>query len=290
MIDLHVHTSRSDGTYTPQQVLRLAAKRKLVALAITDHDTIDGVAPAIDEGTIQGVEVISGVELSAQSDFGILHILGYFVKLDHSELLETLAKLKQLRDDRTIQILKKLSDRGINLSIEEVNKEAGEGVVGRPHIARILLARGLVSHLQEAFDRYLKKGASCYVAKAKLPSEVAIQLIRRAGGLAVLAHPYSMFNRGPAELEHILKELISQGLKGIEVLYPKHTREQTKLFRKLADKYGLVETGGTDFHGDNKPDIELGYIPGHPPLPYSMLEHLREKHSLTSSRAVDSAS
>lgn len=290
MIDLHVHTTSSDGTYSPRQVVRLAAKRNITALAITDHDTVDGVTAAVDEGNNQGVEVISGVELSAQSDFGILHILGYFVSPDHPELIKKLSTLKQLRDDRTAKILEKLADRGIHIPIEEVNEEAGEGVTGRPHIARAMLTRGLVSHLQEAFDRYLKKGATCYVAKAKLPAEEAIQLIKGSGGLAVLAHPYSMFDRGPDELERLLKTLILQGLDGVEVLYPRHSREQTKFFRKLAQKYQLVETGGTDFHGDNKPDIQLGFVPGHPPLPYSIVENLKDRHALTSSSALEPSS
>jgi predicted metal-dependent phosphoesterase TrpH len=276
MIDLHVHTTNSDGTLTPGEVVSLAAATGLRAIAITDHDTVAGVGEAQRAGTQVGLEVVSGVEISAQSDRGILHILGYFVRPDHSELIEVLDTLRQGREERTPKILTKLRGLKLAVSLQEVNEEAAGGVPGRPHIARVLKRKNYVRTLQEAFDRYLKKGAAAYVPKRKLQPDEALRIIKSAGGIPVMAHPYSLLGKGAGSLETLIKRFIPLGLRGIEAYYPKHTPEQTELFLELGRKYGLLITGGTDFHGANKPDIELGVIPGNSPLPYSLLESLKE--------------
>jgi predicted metal-dependent phosphoesterase TrpH len=292
MIDLHVHTSYSDGTLSPRELLRYAADRGIEALAVTDHDTVDGVAEALQEGNEVGVEVVPGVEISAQWESGILHILGYFVRTDHPELIETLAYLKKEREDRNTKILSRLRDLNVHISLDEVNSEAGCGVPGRPHIAGVMARKRYVSTLQEAFDRYLKRGASAYVQKAKLAPIDAMQLIIRADGLPVLAHPHSLGERDPSRLEEIVKGLADQGLQGIEVYYPKHTPDQTRTFLEVTRRFDLAVTGGTDFHGSNKPEIELGIIPGQGPLPSSLLLELKERrgqdahHDLPSSRAL----
>jgi len=279
MIDLHVHTTASDGTCSPGEVVRLASKKGMSALAITDHDTMAGVAEALEEGRTLGVEVVPGVEMSAQWERGILHILGYFVDRDHPELVKKLDYLKRGREERTPGILTKLRRLNLEISVDEVNKEAGPGVPGRPHIARIMVRKHYVSDLQEAFDRYLRKGAPAYVEKAKLPPYDALELITQAGGVPVMAHPHSLMTVYASYLEEIVRDLKTHGLQGIEAYYPKHTPENTRAFLTIARKFNLAVTGGTDFHGSNKPDVELGVIPGLDPLPYSLLEGLKERRN-----------
>jgi predicted metal-dependent phosphoesterase TrpH len=280
MIDLHVHTTASDGTYTPADVVRYAAQKGVTALAITDHDTVAGVSLALDQAPAAGVEVVPGVEVSAQWESGIMHILGYFLKIDQEEFLGKLARLKQARDERTPKILAKLRDLNVDVSVEEVNEAARGGVPGRPHIARVMTQKRYVAGLQEAFDLFLKKGGAAYVEKFKLPPEEALELILRAGGLPVLAHPYSLLEEMEHdELEETLRWLVSLGLGGIEVYYPVHSEDQTRLFLEFARRFDLAITGGTDFHGANKPEVEIGVIPGQPPLSYTMLQDLKKRNS-----------
>jgi 3',5'-nucleoside bisphosphate phosphatase len=277
MIDLHVHTTMSDGTFTPEEVVSLAARRSLKAIAITDHDTVAGVAPAQAEGERICVEVVPGVEISTQWPGGILHILGYFVRPDDPRLIESLGYLVEKREERVPQIVSLLRENGVWITDKEVERESAGGVPGRPHVARVMLHRGVVRSVQEAFDRYLKRGAPAYVEKVKLGPRTAIELITSAGGVPVMAHPYSLNAVTPKHLEDVLSELIQAGLMGIEAYYPRHSREQTVMYVELARKLGLATTGGTDFHGANKPDIKLGVIPGQPPLPYGLLQKLKER-------------
>ncbi|MCX5861624.1 MAG: PHP domain-containing protein [Deltaproteobacteria bacterium] len=277
MIDLHVHTSMSDGTFSPERLVRLAADKGLQAIAITDHDTVAGIGPARTEGAILGVEVVAGVEISTQWPSGILHILGYFVDPENHALLVTLEHLRGGRLERIPKIIDKLRRCNVPISADEVHREAVGGVPGRPHVAEIMVQRGYVRTIQEAFDRYLKKGAPAYVEKVKLPPGEAVDLIVEAGGLAVLAHPYSLNQTEPLFLEQILRGLIAGGLKGIEAYYPKHTIEQTRAFLRLASELDLAITGGTDFHGSNKPEIQLGVVPGVVGIPYSILTKLKQR-------------
>ncbi len=279
MIDLHVHTTASDGTFTPREVVRLAARKAIKALAITDHDSVAGVQEAREEGASLGVEIIPGVELSVEWPHGILHVLGYFLNTDHPDLLRVLGDLKRIREERTPRILSRLEELQIHVALEEVESEAGGGVPGRLHLARILVRKGYVSNIQEAFDRYLRNGAAAYVRKPKILPSDAFRLIVESGGLPVLAHPYSLLDRQDVRLEGILEQLKALGLAGMEVYCPKHTADQTIHFLALARAYGLAVTGGTDFHGANKPGIELGVIEGMDALPYSMLEELKALRS-----------
>ncbi|MBI5571930.1 MAG: PHP domain-containing protein [Desulfomonile tiedjei] len=282
MIDLHVHTVISDGTFSPQHVVRLASKRGLKAIAVTDHDTVAGVAPAQDEGRHLGLEVVPGVELSAHSERGILHILGYFVRIDEPDLLESLDFLSRGRRERIPKILSKLERNDVFVSNDEVESEAVGGVPGRPHLAAIMLRKGYVSARQEAFDRFLKKGAPAYVEKVKLAPQDAIEVLRKAGGVPVLAHPYSLGEEDPHRLEEIVRALMEYGLMGLEAYYSRHTLKQTGTYLDLARRLDLVITGGSDFHGANKPGVELGVIPHGGPLPYRILECLKEAVTRTS--------
>ncbi len=284
MIDLHVHTNMSDGSFSPAEVVRLAAERGIKAIAITDHDTVAGIAEAQAEGARIGVEVIAGVEISAQWDAGILHILGFFVHPDNPELLRVLEYLREGRQARVPQILSKLRDCNVHITIDEVAREAVGGVPGRPHLANIMVRKGIVSEAQEAFDLYLKKGAPAYVKKTKIPPGEALRVIKAAEGLAVLAHPYSLDEQNPDGIREIIQGFVAQGLDGIEVYYPKHTPEQTKAFEEIASEFNLVVTGGSDFHGASKPEIILGVFPGRAPLPYSILHEMKTRKKVPTSR------
>jgi hypothetical protein len=277
MIDLHVHTSMSDGTFSPDEVVEIALQRGLRAIAITDHDTMAGVGRAQERGAELGIEIISGVEISTEWPSGILHMLGYFVCVEDPELLRTLDSLRKDRQERILKIVSKLNDRDVSVTVDEVDREAVGGVPGRPHVANLMLRKGHVATLQEAFDRYLGKGAPAYVEKKKLSPVEAMQLIANSGGVPVLAHPYSLDEPDADELEQIFRRLTLSGLKGIEVYYPQHTPDQTAVFLRLAQKLGLVVTGGTDFHGANKPEVEMGVFPGGATLPYTILDELNKK-------------
>ncbi len=277
MIDLHVHTNMSDGSLSPAEVVRLSAEMGLRAIAITDHDTVAGIAQAQAEGLNAEVEVVAGVEMSVEWNPGIVHILGFFIRPEDANLLATLAYLGKGRQDRIPKILSKLSHCGVHISVEEVARESGGGVPGRPHVANVMVRNGLVRGVQEAFDLYLGKGAPAYVKKTKIKPGEAIHVIKKAGGLAVLAHPYSVDEQDSGRLREIIQSFVRQGLEGIEVYYPKHTAEQTKTFLDLALEFDLAITGGTDFHGAGKPEVELGVFPGRGPLPYSILQDMKAR-------------
>ncbi len=276
MIDLHVHTTMSDGTLSPAEVVRYARKRCLKAIAVTDHDTIAGIGPAQHEGTTTELEVIPGVEISADWAPGIMHILGYFIRPDDPGLLRRLAWLSKGRRERIPLILEKLNALGVHITEQEVDTEAVNGVPGRPHVANIMVRKGYVSTLQDAFDRYLKKGAPAYVVKTKLKPEKAILAISQAGGLAVLAHPYSLREDSSGRLEATVRGLKEYGLRGIEAYYSKHTLAQTRTYLDIASRLALIVTGGSDFHGSNKPEVEMGLIPAVGSLAYEILRNLKD--------------
>ena len=277
MIDLHVHTKASDGTMSPEEVVRHASSKGLKAIAITDHDTLDGVQPAQDEGARLGVEVISGIEISAHWKNGILHILGYYVDHEHEGLVKSLDFLRNGRHERIPKILLKLADLKIQILPTEVEFEVSGGVPGRPHIANVMVKKGYVKNVQEAFDLYLKQGAPAYVDKAKLSPVEAVRVIASASKLCVLAHPYSLNVESSEQFEEIISALIPFGLRGIEAYYPQHTAAQTEFFVNIASKLNLAVTGGTDFHGSNKPEIEIGVLPDIGMLPYSIVLDLKKK-------------
>jgi 3',5'-nucleoside bisphosphate phosphatase len=290
MIDLHVHTNMSDGSLSPAEVVRLSAQKGLQAIAITDHDTVEGISEAQAEGLKSGVEVISGVEMSVEWNPGIVHILGFFIRHDDENLLESLAYLAQGRQDRIPRIVSKLNDCGVHISVEEVALESGGGVPGRPHVANVMVRKGIVNAVQEAFDLYLGKGAPAYVKKPKISPEEAMRVIKEAGGLPVLAHPYSIDEEDSTRFREIIRGFVRQGLEGIEVYYPKHTAEQTKMFLDLASEFDLAITGGTDFHGAGRPEAQLGVIPGRDPLPYAILVAMRARLNATLSKNVSGRS
>ncbi len=275
LIDLHIHSTASDGSFTPEGVVRLAKERGLAAIALTDHDTIDGVAEAAAAGEALGVEVIAGVEISARFPGGSMHILGYFVDY-HSGLLDArLAVLKKSRADRNPQIIAKLNALGAKITMAQVARLSGGGQVGRPHIARALLEHGYVRDIQEAFDRYLRNGGPAHVSKFRFPQDEAINMIREAQGIPVLAHPFTLSLGSAYALKNQMQDLKKLGLAGLEVYYPEHTPEQEARYLKLARELDLLITGGSDFHGLNKPEVDLGRCPCQKNLTYHLVENLK---------------
>ena len=256
-IDLHLHTTHSDGSLSPTAVLQLAHTANVTALAITDHDIVTGIPEAIAAGAERGIEIIPGVEISSCMGNSELHLLGYCIDWQDSELNRRLATLRESRHTRNPQIIERLRALGLDVTYEEVRALAGTDAVGRPHIARLLMDKKYVTSAKDAFDRYLAEGRPAYVAR-ELPNQTdAIAWIRAAGGVAVLAHPTWAKVSGEG-LNALLTTLKAEGLGGIEVHYSTHTKRQTMEYLDLAKRLDLLVTGGSDFHGITKPDIEVG--------------------------------
>ena len=274
-IDLHLHTTASDGVMSPSEIVRYAKAKGLQSIAITDHDTIEGLAEGLSEGRRIHFEVIPGIEISAEHSPGSMHLLGFFLDIHHPLLNERLDHLQKARAERNPRIVEKLKRLGIQIAYEEVLKASGGGQVGRPHFAQVLLEKNYVRTFQEAFERFLKKGAPAYVDKFRFTSKEAIHFISEAGGVAVLAHPKTLNMNGHAELEALIHRLIQEGLKGIEVYYPEHSPPEVAQYKGLAERYGLLITGGTDYHGIEKNGLDIGVGRGEMKIPYSTVEALK---------------
>jgi 3',5'-nucleoside bisphosphate phosphatase len=277
-IDLHLHTTYSDGSLPPTEVLGLAQKAGVSALAITDHDIVDGIPEAIEAGAHLGIEVIPGIEISSRYGESELHMLGYFLDWKDSELSSRLAELRASRHRRNPRIIEKLNELGLDLTYEEVKALAGTESVGRPHIARVLMAKGYVRSAKEAFDRYLAEGAAAYVPRDLPEPAEAIAWIRTARGIPVLAHP-TWVKESAEGLFGLCDKLKAEGLGGIEVHYSTHKPQQTSQFLQIARRLDLLVTGGSDFHGLTKPDIEVGVGRGNLKVPEKLLEPLKKAAS-----------
>jgi predicted metal-dependent phosphoesterase TrpH len=279
--DLHMHTNHSDGTLTPSELARLARQQGVDAVALTDHDTVSGLEELVAEVNRLGLEAISGIELSARFSPGTLHILGYGFD-PQGPIREKLIRFQKAREERNPRILEKLKSLGMPLTLEEVKELSGaKGQVGRPHIAKAMEAKSYVKSYEEAFDRYLTKGAPAYVSKASWEAKECIDMIHESEGVAVIAHPIQMKLQGQNLLSQIT-ELTRLGLDGLEVTHPDHSPADQQHFFALAQEQGLLTTGGSDFHGAHKPNIQLGQ--GRPP--YLFLEKLRERLSQRKSKEV----
>lgn len=267
-VDLHIHTTASDGSETPEQVVSRARGLGLEAIAITDHDTVDGIKPAVEKGRQLGVEVIPGVEISSDYEDTEVHVLGYFFNLSDQGFLSQLHLLRSARYDRAKKMVKKLNKIGIEITLSEVLKVAGEGTApGRPHIARVLKKKRIVGSIEEAFELYLDKNGPAYVPRYKLTPQEVVHLIRSAGGVAVMAHP------GVTGRDELIPVLIAGGLNGLEVYHPEHSLESERKYKETAQKYNLIATGGSDYHG---PEYKLRPM-GVAAVTYDVVIKLKEK-------------
>jgi len=254
LVDLHTHTNCSDGTFAPLKLINEAASLGLSAIAVTDHDTVAGLRPSLEVAAEKNLEVLPGIELSAEYDGSEIHILGYLIDYENKKLLKQLDILQKNRIERIYEMVEKLNGLELELKAEDVFSAFPDSIVGRLHVARVLLQRGLVSSTQEAFQKYIGDTCPAYVLGFKLSPKEAIQLIRESGGIPVLAHPYTI------KSDTLLLELIKEGIMGLEAYYPEHSQAVTNFYLNLARENNLLVTGGSDFHGDGKPNVKMGCL------------------------------
>jgi len=264
--DLHLHTNHSDGYYSPAEILEKAHGQGISALAIVDHDEISALGEAREHGERLGIEVLTGVELSVTFRNYDLHILGYCFDPRSSQLLEHLDLFRKERVSRARRMVEKLAEMGMPISFQAVMKKAGQGSVGRPHIANVLVEDGFVSSFQEAFNKYIGNNKPAYVDKYKIDAVTAFGMIKSAGGVSVVAHPGIQLN------DDDLFELIKLGVEGIEVIHPKHNEERRAYYAEIAAANALLQTGGSDFHGGYKGDDSIGKYN----IPYETVEELKK--------------
>jgi len=276
-IDLHAHTTASDGSLTPTELVRKAAEIGLSALAVTDHDTLGGLAEALVAAADLGLELVPGVELSVEDEGGRFHLLGYDFDPTNAALGEKLATLRANRADRNERMGRKMLELGLPVTMADVRAEAGEDaeVIARPHFAQALIKKGIVRSVSEAFDRYLASGKPLYLLKEVLTPREAIALLHEAGGVAVMAHPGLVPLSASALANRVASLAESAGLDGLEAYYSQHTAADTERFLVLARRHDLLLTGGSDFHGLPKPHVPLGIVFEGKPAPRALLDALR---------------
>ena len=273
LIDLHTHSLKSDGSMTPAEVVREAKRAGLAAIALSDHDTVDGIREAAAEGEKIGVEVIPAIEFSVQSKTET-HILGYFIDIENPDLLKTLKEVVDLRIERNYVTCQRLNELGFDITIEEVRALAPNNFVGRAHFARVLMDKGYTKSVKEGFDLYMTSGKYAYCEKQRLTARNAVELIGKCGGISFLAHPH-LTKLGDDELKEFLKELKGFGLSGLEGYYTDYTPEMQEKYQAMAKESGLLISGGTDFHAAMKPHISIGTGLGNMKIPYSVLEAMK---------------
>ncbi len=265
--DLHLHTAYSDGTYSPAELATEAERNKLRAIALTDHDTVEGCPQTAFECAQRGIEFVPGTELTAEQDGIEVHILGYGIDLDNEHFLAEMGRFQRVRQNRIREIVALLNARQVPLQAEAVFALANCRAPGRPHVARALVQAGICSSLDEAFERFLKKHRPAWVPKAKVSVREAVGLVHGARGLAVLAHP--ALNR----VDHLIPDMASAGLDGIECYHTKHSASDAQRYTAMAARHGLLVTGGSDCHGMNKGKPLMGSVK----IPYALVERLNEE-------------
>jgi 3',5'-nucleoside bisphosphate phosphatase len=274
VIDLHTHSTVSDGSDDPARIAELASEAGCTAVALTDHDRQDGIGAAAARASELGVELIPGVEISCEHA-GTMHVLVYFLEPGSGPLQDELVRLQVIRDNRNRLMADLMGGLGLPVTYDEIQEEAGGMGAGRPHIAKILVRKGVVGSIQEAFDVWLAKGQPAYMDKERLSPDAAVRLATDSGGVPVLAHPLSL-GLSPAGTEATVVELASYGLRGVEAIYGRYSPEERAAVGDIARRHGLVVTGGSDHHGTYKPDLQIGVGRGDLAVPDSALDDLRD--------------
>jgi 3',5'-nucleoside bisphosphate phosphatase len=276
-IDLHAHTNRSDGSLTPSQLVKMAKDAGLRALAVTDHDTTIGLAEAREVGRSLGVEILTGIEITARFPGRAMHLLAYGFEEREPALQAMLAEVIGHRGERNPKILEKLAEAGLPLTMDEVRAQATSDVIARPHIARAMVKRGYVADTRTAFQLYLRDGGPAFVAAESVEPTEVIAVVRAAGGVAVVAHPRQLRVETPDGYRALFRELAAAGLGGVEVQHPSQSYGERTFYAEIARTNDLVESGGSDFHGEAKPDIRLGVGDGSIAVGYETWEALRSR-------------
>ena len=274
LIDLHTHSNKSDGSMTPTELVAHAAARGLKAIALSDHDTAEGIDEALEAGKKYGVEVVPAIEFSVASDTET-HILGFYIDYKSDLMKSVLESIFRVRRERIESTCKKLRALGFDVTMEEALKIAPTGIIGRAHFARIMMDKGYISSVREGFDKYLANGRPAYDGTQYLTAKQAVELINDLGGVSFVAHPHLIRLSDP-DLRAFLKELKTYGLSGIEGYYNEYTPEMQTYFQSLASELGLAVSGGSDFHAKMKPHIEIGIGQGNMEIPYSVLENIKK--------------
>lgn len=263
--DLHVHTNFSDGTFSPEQVVEYAVKKGLVAIAITDHDSVEGIGPAIKAAHGKSLEIIPGLEFTTEFENCEVHILGFFVDYTKKWFVQELLQLRQMRHTRMQKMIACLSKKDIKISMDDVKGISGEGSLGRLHLAKLLFQQGHVQSVQKAFDKFIGSGKPCYVTGDRISPVDAIEMISKAGGVPVLAHPHTMGK------DKFISKFAKAGLKGIEVYHSDHGIAAVNHYKKIAEELSLLMTGGSDCHGMGKGRVMMGTVT----VPYDVVEQLK---------------
>ena len=274
-IDLHIHSIYSDGTMSPSAIVERAKSKDLAAISITDHDTVDGLLEGENAAAEAGIEFIPGCEISTYHGEWQIHILGYHIDPRSRTLASQFQELASLRDKRNLDMLNSLAQIGVTIGQEQLEQAAGHSIITRSHFARVLWNMGHALGVQDAFDRYISPGGPAYVPHKAMTTRDCIEFIRREGGVPVLAHPF-LYRLDDSTTERLVAALTEYGLMGIETFYTSHSAAQTAQARRWANKYRLVETGGSDFHGENRPAADLGVGRGSLFVPYSVINDLRQ--------------
>lgn len=291
-VDLHVHSTESDGTFTPKELVAAAKEAGLGAFALTDHDTTAGIAAASEAAKKAGITLVPGVELSTEysipsteKETREIHVVGLFIDPEHPKLAAKTKEFRDCRDNRNVVMVEALQKAGFSITMEELYAENPDCVITRANIARFLFSHGQLSSVQEAFDKYIGEGCPCYVGRFKITPMEAAALIHEAGGIVILAHPM-LYHMTPGQLQQLIDDMKTVGLDGIEALYSTYTPEEEALVKELAAKNHLLISGGSDFHGTTKPAIRLGVGKGNLRIPASVLDVLRERAESRAAEAM----
>lgn len=276
-IDMHVHSNASDGIYSPIELIDLARSLSIEALAITDHDTVAGLPSAMEHARETGYELIQGIEFSVEHPRGSFHLVGLYIDNENTALRAASERLRSLRDSRGARMIADLNSHGVDITLDEVLAEAGGAPLGKPHFARVMVRHGYGRDMDDIFRRFLADGKPGDIMKEKIPAAEAISLIKGAGGIPIIAHPVSLEFNSLREFENLLRRLVAMGLEGVEAFASMHTHEQALEFAEMAGRYGLLVSGGSDFHGENIK--ELGTYNDGRLIPADLYDAIRRFHA-----------